>query len=35
VCKPLKLLFFQANGTAGFGGLNFVALALVGKDIVF
>jgi len=33
VCK--KLLFFQANGTAGFGGLNFVALALVGKDIVF
>ncbi len=36
LCVSLKLLlFFQANGTAGFGGLNFVGLALVGKDIVF
>jgi hypothetical protein len=37
VCASLKFFFFffQVNGIAGFGGFEFVGLALVGKDVVF
>jgi hypothetical protein len=42
LCASLKffslfffVFFFQVNGIAGFGGFEFVGLALVGKDIVF